>query len=134
MRTGRRVTALVTALAVAATSTGCGTIVHGSRQNVKVRSTPSGVTVTTADRQTVTPGELQDLKRDRDHKVFFEKDGLPPWEIMLVSTPSWWLLGNVLLGGLFGLIVDFATGSGYRLKPNNLEVDMMTGTVKEFED
>jgi hypothetical protein len=43
------------------------------------------------------------------------------------------LLGNLAFGGLVGLIVDLATGSGYRLKPGNAEVDLATGVVKEYK-
>jgi hypothetical protein len=71
--------------------------------------------------------------RNTDHKLVFEKEGLPTRETTLESKASWWLLGNILFGGLIGLIVDFATGSGYRLKPSNVEMDMATGQAKEFD-
>jgi hypothetical protein len=131
-----RPVALLTSLTVLAGSiTGCAAIVQGPREDVKVRSIPPGVVARAGpDRQVITPGEISGLKRNQDHKIVFEKEGLTTREVTLESTPSWWLLGNLVFGGIIGLIVDFATGAGYRLKPGNVEVDMMTGDVKEFDD
>ncbi len=130
-----RPVALFTNLAVLAASlSGCAAIVQGPREDVKVRSIPPGVVAKAGpDRQVITPGEISGLKRNKDHKITFEKEGLPTREVTLESKLSWWLLGNIAFGGLIGLIVDFVTGAGYRLKPGNVEVDMASGQVKEFD-
>ncbi len=128
-----RLTALLTGLTMATGSlAGCATIVQGPKEDVKFASIPNGVVVKAADRQIITPGEIG-LKRNKDHKVVFEKEGFPVRETTLESKASWWLLGNLLFGGLIGLVVDLATGSGYRLKPANVEMDMASGEVKEFK-
>ncbi len=53
---------------------------------------------------------MSGLTRNKDHKITLEEGG-----------------------GLIGLIVDFATGAGYKLKPSNVEVGMASGQVKEFD-
>lgn len=125
--------ALLTSLTMIAGSlAGCATIVQGPKEDVKFTSVPNGAVVTAADRQIITPGEIG-LKRNSDQKVVFEKEGFPARELVLESKPSWWLLGNLAFGGIIGLIVDLATGSGFRLKPTNVQMDMASGDVKEFK-
>ena len=132
MRLHRRATVLVLALSVLASDlAGCSLIVQGTRESIDVRSIPPGVLARSGERQTLTPGELK-LKRNKEHKITFEKEGLPTREATLAPKLSWWLLGNVVFGGLVGLIVDLATGAGFRLDPTNVEMDMATGSVKEF--
>lgn len=129
----KTLTALLTSLTMIASSlAGCATIVQGPKEDVKFASVPNGVVVKAADRQIITPGEIG-LKRNTDQKVVFEKEGFPAREIVLESKPSWWLLGNLAFGGIIGLIIDLATGSGFRLKPANVEMDMASGDVKEFK-
>jgi hypothetical protein len=131
MRSYVRFTALLTGLAMSATNViGCALIVQGRKEDIKFTSIPSGAVVKANDRQIITPGEIS-FKRSTDHKVTFEKEGFPARETTLESTGSWWLLGNLFFGGIIGLIVDLATGSGYRLKPSNVEMDMASGAVKE---
>jgi len=38
-----------------------------------------------------------------------------------------WYIGNVLIGGLIGLVVDAATGSIYNLSPNQVNAAMSNG-------
>jgi len=66
--------------------------------------------------------------------VVFTKEGFPERKTSLESTGSWWLLGNAVFGGLVGLIIDLATGGGYKIVPSNLEMDLATGVVKERSD
>jgi hypothetical protein len=43
---------------------------------------------------------------------------------------SWWLLGNIVFGGLIGIIIDLATGSGMTLEPSDVHMDMATGKAE----
>jgi hypothetical protein len=43
------------------------------------------------------------------------------------------MLGNVIFGGIIGLIVDLATGGGYKLVPESIDMDLASGAVKEIE-
>ena len=132
MRLHRRATVLIVSLFILAIGlTGCSLIVQGTRESIDVRSIPPGVVAKSGERQTLTPGELK-LRRNKEHTITFEKEGLPAREATLKPKLSWWLLGNVVFGGLVGLIVDLATGAGFRLDPTNVEMDMATGSLKEF--
>ena len=62
-----------------------------------------------------------------------KKEGYPERQTRLESKPSWWLLGNVIFGGLIGLIIDLAAGGGFTLRPGSVDIDLGTGVVKELE-
>lgn len=119
-------------LGLGVSMTGCATIVNGRTQNIPVASTPSGATVKAGDIQTTTPGSLS-LRRGSDQDLVFQKEGFPERPAKLESKTSWWLLGNVLFGGLIGLIVDLSVGSGSKLVPISVDMDMATGVVKEIK-
>ena len=41
-----------------------------------------------------------------------------------------WLFGNILIGGLIGIAIDFLTGSAYKLTPTTVDVDF----YKEYDN
>jgi hypothetical protein len=129
----RSVAALMLAPVLATLTSGCGTIINGRSQDVQVTSVPSGATAKVGDVQVVTPGTVT-LKRKETHTVVFTKEGFPERQASLESTGSWWLLGNAAFGGIVSLIIDLATGGGYKIVPANLEMDLATGLVKERPD
>jgi hypothetical protein len=109
--------------------TGCATIVSGRTQDIAFDSVPAGADVMLNDgTKTVTPGTLT-LKRRGNYLATFMKDPFPPRPVEIQSATNWWVLGNVLIGGFVGFIVDMATGAAHRLVPDYVMVDMATGTV-----
>jgi len=53
-----------------------------------------------------------------------------PYEVHVKLTVDGWYFGNVLFGGLIGiLIVDPATGAMYTLKPNELNINLISSAV-----
>ena len=102
---------------------GCATILHkGGKQWVAITSTPPGATATVDGFQTIqTPGQLK-LKRGKDHIVLVEKEGYEPAQTMIDHDFSGWVFGNIILGGLIGLAVDFGTGGAYNLEPDTVNV------------
>jgi len=101
-------------------------------QGIAVASTPPAATVKVDGLETTTPGSV-DLRRNREHTMVFTKDGFPDRDVKLESGPSAWLLGNLIFGGLIGLIIDFVSGGAYKLSPASVDMDMATGTAKKVE-
>lgn len=131
MRTARRNIAIVmSGVTLTMAVSGCATIINGRSQDVALASTPPGADVKVDGAQTTTPGRVT-LKRDQDYKAVFTKEGFPDQSVKLEKKPSWWILGNVLIGGLVGLVIDFVTGGAYKLVPDSVDVDMASGKVKE---
>jgi len=132
MKQAKPFTAIATLLVLMLNAAGCATIVNGRTQGIAVASTPPAATVKVDGLETTTPGRV-DLRRNREHTMVFTKDGFPDRDVKLESGPSAWLLGNLIFGGLIGLIIDFVSGGAYKLSPASVDMDMATGTAKKIE-
>ncbi len=104
---------------------GCCTIVSGRNQNLPVISTPSGARVIVNGVQQQSPCTLVLDRQQLLYQVKIEKDGYEPVEITLRRGVNGWIWGNVLLGGIIGLIVDICTGSVHKFTPTELEVNLV---------
>lgn len=111
---------------------GCATIISGSTQNIEVNSTPSGAVVTAdpGGLKVTTPGKLI-LKREKGpYKVTFTLDGYEPYSVMLTTGSNGWVWGNLLLGGIVGLIVDSYTGASTKLGPEELKANLVKAGIE----
>ena len=102
----------------------CATIISGSKQKVQFASDPSyakifidGVAVGR------TPFEIK-LERNKEYRVLIQLKGYQSYETTLTQKINGWFFGNILLGGLIGLIVDPITGAMYKLTPKEIYVQM----------
>ena len=107
---------------------GCATIIHGGgKQHVTITSSPTGATATIDGMTKLqTPGSVK-LKRSKDHVIVVEKEGYEPAQTLIDHEFSPWVFGNIVLGGLIGLAIDFGTGGAYTLEPDST---MLTLTPK----
>ena len=126
MRPGPVRTLMIALLSLALT--GCASIINGRSQSVDFESTPSGVDLSVGGLKATTPAKLT-LTRKETYTATFTKADFPDRTVTLEPRASWWLLGNVVFGGLIGLIIDAATGSGLTLEPSDVHMDMNTGDV-----
>lgn len=104
---------------------GCASIISGRHSDIAIDSYPSNAHVVVHDndgRQVAalnTPGVVS-LKRNRRYflparyTATIEAPGYEPAEVPIHSTVNPWVLGNVVIGGLPGLIVDSATGAAWQ--------------------
>ncbi|WP_103029998.1 PEGA domain-containing protein [Salinibacter altiplanensis] len=116
---------LVLALAVA----GCATIITGTTTDVAVSSDPSEaeIEINGMDRGE-TPTTLS-LDSDRSYTMEISLDGYETESVQLRKSTSGWVAGNLLFGGLPGLIVDAATGGLYVLSPEQVNTSLEQGTA-----
>lgn len=128
MRSIRAVAGLAVALALA----GCATIMQGSEQGVAFSSNPSGAFVTVNGRALGTTPLLTDLKRRDTHMVRITMDGYQPYEMAMTRSLSGWVFGNIVFGGIPGLIVDLATGSLYKLSPEQVAANLNQVTAYDL--
>jgi hypothetical protein len=113
---------------------GCASILDGSTKHVSVKSEPSDAKVTVFDKsgqaiQTQQTPAILTLKSGRGYflgahyHLVLEKAGYQKAELDLSPTLNGWYLGNVIFGGLIGLlIVDPATGAMYTLTPKDVNL------------
>ncbi len=113
--------------------TGCATIVHSGPRAISVASTPPGAKVSIYDRsntlvQTNTTPFVAQLStkygyfKGQAYRLVLEMPAHATAEVNLQSSVSGWYFGNLVFGGLIGmLIVDPVTGAMYNLKPEKIE-------------
>jgi hypothetical protein len=117
---------------IALINAGCATIIKGSSEDIKINSTPAAAKVvikSTGGAQVfegTTPTTAKLSKRNeylvtislenyKDANVNIIKDGIEGW---------FW--GNILCGGLIGIIVDAADGAINDLSPDEISVTLLT--------
>ncbi|MEQ9104972.1 MAG: PEGA domain-containing protein [Rhodothermales bacterium] len=103
---------------------GCGTIMQGTTQDIGISSTPSQATIKVNGQQMGTTPAVLDLKRKSTHFIQIELDGYQLFETTLTRKTSGWVWGNLVFGGLPGLVVDAAAGGMYKLTPDQITADM----------
>ncbi|HEX8693628.1 MAG TPA: PEGA domain-containing protein [Longimicrobium sp.] len=119
---------LLAVLTLTATA-GCATIMHGSKQEVGFSSNPTGATIFVNNQQVgVTPTTVS-LKRKDQHTVRMELQGYQPFEMQLSRGTSGWVWGNLVFGGLPGLVVDALTGAIYKINPDNVQGTLTRATA-----
>ncbi len=131
-----RMICVVVVLGAAAAVSGCATIVHSGPRNIPIASTPAGAKVSIYDRSnslvmTNTTPFVAPLNtkfgyfKSQTYRLVFDMPGYDRAEINLDSSVSGWYFGNLLFGGVIGmLIVDPLTGAMYNLTPEKIEQPM----------
>jgi uncharacterized protein YceK len=104
--------------------TGCASIVSGTTQPISFNSTPIGarVLINGAD-MGKTPLTLE-LKRKQSYAVAINLDGYKPETMNIERGLNGWVWGNIIFGGLIGVVVDAASGSMYKLTPDQFTAVM----------
>jgi hypothetical protein len=124
-----RKTIILSSLAIALLTTSCATIISGSKQNVKFDSNPSTATIFIDEVEVgKTPFEIK-LTRRSEHSVMIKLEGHQTYETKLTKKFNGWYIGNLLFGGLIGLIIDPITGAMYNLTPDQVNAQMNKGTA-----
>jgi len=120
---------------------GCASIVDGGAKTVRINSDPPGAKISVFDKNgnaitnQTTPASIS-LKRHsgyfsgEKYKLVLESPGFYPSEIYIQSSVNGWYFGNIVFGGLIGLlIVDPATGAMWTLSPRELNWTLVSSTV-----
>src|SRR4051794_32244736 len=107
--------------------TGCATIIHGTKQEVGISSTPTGATVMIDNNDVGVTPVVSKLSRKHNHVVRIQMAGYQPFETNLTHSVSGWVWGNLAFGGLIGLVVDASSGGIYKLSPEQVEGALQSG-------
>lgn len=125
-----KTTIFISVLAIALLFAGCASIIHGPMQAVSFTSQPPGAKIsidgidygmtpkaTFLKRNGRLRGEAQGKK---SYDVKIELEGFYPYKLMITREMDGWFIGNILLGGIIGIVIDAASGSMYKLTPNQI--------------
>lgn len=121
----RKLAAVLALLAV-----NCSTIVHQTTQKIPVKSDPPGANVIVAcgdvenDPQAVTPTTVRVHRKPNFCQISLTKEGYERTDVQLGKTMSALYLGNILIGGIIGLIVDGVNGAMWNRKPGTVDVTL----------
>lgn len=137
---------VILAAALAVALSGCATLFNGQSQAITISSAPEGAQVTVSNRagQRVHVGETPvtlTLKRGAGYfkpevyTLAFAKEGYAPQQLTITGSVHGWYFGNILLGGLIGMLaVDPVTGAMYSLPKSvspTLQPQDAVGAVQE---
>jgi hypothetical protein len=129
--TTNRICYIAISVATSPWFTGCASIMSGRHAELSINSNPHHAHVVIRDRhgQEVanvnTPGKVT-LKRNERfifparYTATIEAPGYHAATIPIRSTINPWILGNIIIGGIPGLVVDNATGAAW--KPRDPEI------------
>ena len=98
------------AASLALLASSCATIVAGGPDAVSFTSNPSGATVSIDDAPVGTTPCEADVGRKARY-VTMELTGYAPATVGVDRELNGWVFGNILIGGIIGLIVDAATNN-----------------------
>ena len=104
--------------------TGCATIVTGTSTDVAIQSDPQEAEIKINGQDYGDTPKTVTLDSDRSHTVELQLEGYETETVQFRKSTSGWLAGNILLGGIPGLIIDVASGGMYVLSPKQLNADL----------
>ena len=116
-------TAFIILSVAALLTSGCATIVKGGSQGVTVKTDPAGANCElTKKGKSVgvvnpTPGSVQVGKGASALDVVCKKTGYLNASAKLSSSFQGWTLGNAILGGFVGIVVDAGSGAMHEYQP-----------------
>jgi hypothetical protein len=111
---------------------GCASILSKNQYPVSINSNPTGAKITIANKQgqliatgttpyMVTLSAKSGAYSAGSYTLTLEKDGHPITRSQLNATLDGWYIGNILFGGLLGiLVIDPITGSMWKLPQSHI--------------
>lgn len=120
---------LLVLVAISVLFSGCATIFKGSNENVKVNATPAAATIVVKAQtgQVMYQGEVPTevkLPKKNTYTVEVALAGYKSQTIYIGQSVTGWFWGNLCLGGVVGMVIDWATGSMWDLNPNQIDVKL----------
>ena len=126
---------LLAIVAASFTFTGCASIMSGRHAEVTIHSNPANAHVVVHDKrgQQVaalnTPATVTLKRKDRlifpaRYTATIEAPGYQTAQVPIHSTVNPWILGNVVFGGIAGLVVDNVTGAAWKPWDSNIHQEL----------
>lgn len=123
---------VIVLLVCSAMLTGCATVMNGDMVAVPVYTTPSNATVVINGTTYSSPTTVMVPRGKGNFKLHIEKDGYKPVDVLLIESVDGWVLGNILIGGLIGIVVDFASGDANDLEPELVSANLESVDTEEL--
>ena len=103
---------------------GCATIITGTSTDVSIDSDPPDAEIEINGQDYGETPATVSLDSDRSHVVSLSLEGYEEETIRLNKGTTGWVVGNLLFGGIPGLLIDLASGGIYVLSPESVFSDL----------
>ena len=117
---------------------GCATIVGGgSSQAVSIESSPSAARYVIRSSSGIemssgsVPASVR-LPRKNEYQLDISLAGYQPRTVALTRGTNGWIWGNLVVGWIVGFLIDFATGSAYKIEPSVVTVTLERADEQDF--
>lgn len=113
---------------------GCATIFKGSSQDIGINSNPQKATVKVKSMAGVevfsgtTPATVK-LPKKKEYIVTIDMQGYKTSTVQITQTMEGWFWGNLICGGVLGMVIDYATGAMWNLEPEQVSVSLVTASL-----
>ena len=106
----------------------CASILSGTKQTVDVNTQPTGarVFVNGEDQHVVTPATIN-VPRKKAITYSFQKQGYESGTVTEYGSFNPVVVGNIILGGIPGFLVDLGTGAWYKYDNTNVFYEFKSG-------
>lgn len=121
----RQLGIIVLSVCCAFASVNCATIVSGRNQTLPVVTEPDGAVITVGTTEQKSPATVLLDRRQEFYVIKVEKEGYKTVTVTLKRGTNGWVWGNILFGGIIGLVIDFSTGSAYKFNPSEVDVQAL---------
>jgi len=101
----------------------CASIITGSTDDILVTSHPAGASFRTSLGTRGTTPQTITVPDDEDISITISEDGYEEYNTFVGTRYSWWIVGNAVLGGIIGLVVDVAA-YGHVHDSDHVHVDL----------
>ncbi|HEC60964.1 MAG TPA: hypothetical protein ENI27_01780 [bacterium] len=131
MRTVKYIVIIVSVLCLSFSS--CATIVSGSSQDVTINTQPTAQIEITSDTGRVFySGEsptVVKLPRKHTYTVTVKAGGYGNQMVLITKQFNVWFVGNILIGGIIGGVVDIMTGAMWNLQPEIVRISLERSSI-----
>jgi hypothetical protein len=122
---------------------GCASIVHNGNRTIEIASQPPGATASIRKTNTGEVVSVQSTPcivslepkggyfKGQSYTLKLELAGYQPTEVPLKASLSGWYFGNIIFGGLIGMLaVDPATGAMWNIEPNKIRHNLSSSQAE----
>jgi hypothetical protein len=108
---------------------GCASIFNGNSSMLNIMTNPENATVTIKGSQSGekivehTPCNIT-LNKGSDYMVKINFAGYQSENIIITRGIAGWFWGNLLLGGVIGMVIDYSSNNMWQHTPTNINIDL----------
>ncbi len=116
-------------------TSGCATVAGGWKdKEVTVTTEPPGAAVTVDGQPHGQTPAVVKLSRKADHQVVVTHPGYETATLTVNQRLNPWIFGNLLFGGLVGVVVDVCTHATFTLSPDEITLKLQPVPTTSLRD